>query len=85
MCIQWLVERTAGPVRLRSGQALHFAPSKNFQYEPAELQIHSALCGKHFQEGPLNCRSLGCARDDKGKGGASLESSRMRSTMEPPT
>ena len=24
--------------------------------------------------GPLNCRSLGCARDDKGEGDASMES-----------
>jgi hypothetical protein len=24
--------------------------------------------------GPLNCRSLGSARDDKGEGGASMES-----------
>ena len=27
------------------------------------------------KKGPLNCRSLGCARDDKGEGDASMKSS----------
>jgi hypothetical protein len=33
------------------------------------------LCRKKIsKKGPRNCRSLDCARDDKGEGGASIES-----------
>ena len=41
----------------------------------AWLQPCCRACEKNiFRKGPLNCRSLGCARDDKGKGGTSTES-----------
>ena len=53
-----LVERTADPLRLRSGQALT-----------------SPLCRKADPGKPsAERRSLGCARDDKGEGDASMES-----------
>src|SRR5580698_2514019 len=39
----------------------------------AEPQIHSAArCRNISRKGPRNCRSLGCARDDKGDGSASI-------------
>jgi hypothetical protein len=44
-------------------------------------QPASVLREKHSQEGPQNCRSLGCARDDKGEGDASLKSGCQTGTV----
>ena len=35
--------------------------------------LQSALSKNISRKGPLNCRSLGCARDDKGDDGAFIE------------
>jgi hypothetical protein len=42
--------------------------------EPQVPPLRYALSKNISKEGPRNCRSLGCARDDKGEGGASMES-----------
>jgi hypothetical protein len=40
----------------------------------ARQEIRYALSKNISKKGPRNCRSLGCARDDKGEGDASIES-----------
>ena len=60
-----VAERTAGPhIRLRS----HGKPGQ------AGQALHFAPSKNISRKGPRNCRSLGCARDDKGEDDASLES-----------
>jgi hypothetical protein len=39
----------------------------------ATLLLHYARSANISMSGPLNCRSLGFARDDKGEGGASIQ------------
>jgi hypothetical protein len=41
---------------------------------PGSRKSGYALSKNISKKGPRNCRSLGCARDDKGEGGASIES-----------
>jgi hypothetical protein len=38
------------------------------------MQFVDFIHGQFSKQGPLKCRSLGCARDDKGEGNASMES-----------
>jgi hypothetical protein len=44
------------------------------RYAPVEMTIHFEGEFRISKKGPQNCRSLGCARDDKGEGDASKES-----------
>ena len=42
-------------------------------FDFAQGRLSAALRRKNIpRKGPRNCRSLGCARDDKGEGGAAI-------------